>query len=81
MAIEQKIVCVCDICGFMVEANGDGIGCASTPETWEHGKNGNIDICPKCAKKLERPEWNYRGTGGTRNPLEKGFRYSDVTKK
>ena len=49
MAIEQKIVTICDICGFMVEANGDGIGCASTPDNWSHGKSGNIDICPRFA--------------------------------
>ena len=78
MAIEQKIVCVCDICGFMVEANGDGIGCAEAPDNWGHGKNGNVDICPKCAKKLEKPEWSYRGTRGS---LEKGFNYADARKK
>lgn len=78
MAIEQKIVCVCDICGFMVEAKCDDGVCARAPETWEHGKSGNIDICPRCAKKLEKPEWNYRIP---RESREKGFRYSDVTKK
>ena len=74
MAIEQKIVTICDICGFMVEANGDGIGCASTPDTWSHGKSGNIDICPRCAKKLERPEWKPRDMKGY------GTRYGDVPK-
>lgn len=81
MAIEQKIVCVCDICGFMVEANGDGIGCAEAPDNWGHGKNGNVDICPKCAKKLEKPEWSYRGAGGYSATLEKGFKYSEARKK
>ena len=73
MSIEQKIVCMCDICGFMVEANSDGIGCTSTPDTWSHGKNGYIDICPRCAKKLEKPEWNPR--------RQKGFSYADARKK
>ena len=79
MAVKTRTVAICDICGFMVEAEGTGHGMDySTPDTWSHGKNGDIDICPRCAKKLEKPEWNYRGT---RNSLEKGFRYSDVTKK
>lgn len=78
MAIEQKLVTICDICGFMVEAKGDGIGCAEAPDTWSHGKNGNVDICPRCAKKLERPEWNYRGV---RDSREKGFSYADARKK
>ena len=75
MAIEQKIVTICDICGFMVEANGDGIGCASAPDNWSHGKNSNIDICPRCAERLERPEWK------PRNGFAKGFSYADARKK
>ena len=78
MAIEQKIVCICDLCGFMVEANGDGIGCAESPDTWGHGKSGNIDICPRCAKKLEKPVYNPRST---RDSLAKGFNYADARKK
>lgn len=65
MAVKTKTVVICDLCGFMVEA----------PDNWGHGKNGNVDICPRCAKKLERPEWNYRSTGGTRDV--KGFNYAD----
>lgn len=78
MAIEQKIVTICDICGFIVEANGDGIDCASTPDNWSHGKSGNIDICPRCAKRLERPEWKPRNT---RDSFAKGFSYADARKK
>lgn len=76
MAVKTRTVAICYICGFMVEAIGDGsIECAEAPDNWGHGKNGNVDICPKCAKKLERPEWNYRSTGGTRDV--KGFNYAD----
>lgn len=82
MAIKTKTVVICDLCGFMVEAIGDGsIGCAEAPDNWGHGKNGNVDICPRCAKKLERPEWNYRGAGGYSATLEKGFKYSEARKK
>ena len=50
MAIESKIVTICDVCGYMVEAKGDGIGCAEAPENWGHGKLGRIDLCPRCVK-------------------------------
>lgn len=76
MAIKTKCVVICDICGFMVEAEEINNGLDhNVPDTWGHGKNGDIDICPRCAKKLERPEWNYRST------REKGFSYADARKK
>lgn len=77
MAIRTKCVVICDICGFMVEAEEVNNGLDhNVPVTWSHGKNGNIDICPRCAKKLERPEWNPRSTRDV-----KGFRYGDIAKK
>lgn len=72
--VKTRTVAICDICGYMVDAveieNGMDY---SVPDTWEHGKNNTIDICPRCAKKLEKPEWN------TRRP--KGFSYADARKK
>lgn len=83
MAIEKKTVCVCDICGFVVEAVKLESGALHDfeeyvcPDTWSHGKaDKNIDICPRCARKLERPEWNPRGTRDV-----KGFKYGDIAKK
>ena len=85
MAIKQKIVAICDICGYMVDAvemdeKDKSTWCSddlnyNVPDTWAHGKEGIIDICPKCAKKLEKPEWN------TRDSRERGFRYADARKK
>lgn len=77
MAVKTRTVAICDICGFMVDAEEINNGLDhKAPETWTHGHYGDIDICPKCAKKLERPEWNYRGTRH-----EKGFSYADARKK
>lgn len=74
MAVRTKMVAICDICGYMVEAEEVNNGLdGNVPDTWGHGKNGNIDICPRCAKKLEKPEWN------PRHP--KGFSYADARKK
>lgn len=54
MAVKTRTVAICDICGFMVDATELDNGMDySTPENWSHGKSGNIDICPRCAKKLE----------------------------
>ena len=78
MAIESKIVCICDVCGYMVEANGDsGLGRAEAPENWGHGKFGNIDICPKCVKRVEHVnDVVYRGSGKRPGaPRKKNFSY------
>ena len=53
MAIEQKIVCICDVCGYMVEAKGSTIDAATAPDNWGHGKLGRIDLCPRCVKRVE----------------------------
>lgn len=76
MAIKTKCVVICDICGFMVEAEEVNNGLDhNVPDTWSHGKSGDIDICPRCARKLERPEWK------PRNSFAKGFNYADARKK
>jgi len=94
MAIKTKTVAICDICGYMVEANCDNVGCAEAPDNWSHGKNGGIDICPRCAKTLERPKWTPRekdfkyGKKGLERPkwtpretLEKGCNYAEERSK
>lgn len=77
--VKTRTVAICDICGYMVDAveieNGMDY---STPNEWSHGKSGNIDICPRCAKKLEKPEWKPRNT---RDSFTKGFSYADARKK
>lgn len=59
MAIETKVVCICDICGYMVESKEVNQGLDhNIPDDWSHGRSGLVDICPNCAKKLKKPTRN-----------------------
>ena len=74
MAIKKKMVAICDICGYMVDAieldeKDKSTWCSddlnyNVPDAWTHGKEGTIDICPKCTKKLTGSAVNYRRPSG-----------------
>lgn len=58
--IEERIVCICDVCGKTVAAVARPGQYNETdyvaPGDWGTGAaSSDIDICPECLKKLNRP--------------------------
>jgi hypothetical protein len=78
MAIARRMVVICDICGWMTSATelteeGNNVPSWATatdkdnyksPDNWTHGKEGLIDICPRCTTLLKHQpaynKFNYR---------------------
>lgn len=52
--IEERVVCICDVCGKTVEAAKVDNEQYVAPRGWKKGiANNNVDICPECMKKLK----------------------------
>lgn len=63
--IKTKTVCVCDVCGRIVDAVARSGQYNETeydlPKDWSKGSvNNGVDICPDCKRKLSKPMEIYR---------------------